>query len=249
MIDTHCHLEACDPPRDELVAHATDAGVTRLLAIGMTNESCKQALAAADEYESVFVSVGRHPHESGDWDEHGLAALRELAAHPKVRAIGETGLDYKRDYAPRDAQRRAFIDQMALARELDKPIVIHTREAASDTLELLADHAGNQPVIIHCFSLSGELDTCIERGYYCSFAGNVTYPKAVELHEAAKRVPGELLLVETDSPYLTPQRWRSKQNEPAKVTATAEFLAELRETSYEQLEELVGQNSKRLFGW
>jgi TatD DNase family protein len=249
MIDTHCHLEACDVPLDALLGHAREAGVERMLAIGMTDQTCRGAIAAANAHEEVLVSAGRHPHESEGWSDADLASLRELASDPSVRAIGETGLDYKRDYAPRDDQRNAFVAQIGLARELGKPLVIHTRSATDDTLALLDELGQGIPTIIHCFSLTDNVSDCIERGYYCSFAGNVTYPKATDLQQAAEQIPDELLLVETDAPFLTAQRWRGRPNEPAKVTATAEFLAELRGTSYDRLETVVSENSARLFNW
>jgi TatD DNase family protein len=163
--------------------------------------------------------------------------------------MGETGLDYKRDYSPRDDQRRAFVAQMELAKRLGRPLVIHTRLAADDTLALLARHADRRPVIIHCFSLTERVEECVERGYYCSFAGNVTYPKATDLQRAAAEIPDELLLVETDAPFLSPQARRGKPNEPAFVTKTAEFVAALRGTSYEAIEQIVSANAARLFGW
>ncbi|MEX0993323.1 MAG: TatD family hydrolase [Solirubrobacterales bacterium] len=249
MIDTHCHLNACEQPVAELVDNARDAGVRRMLAIGMTNDSCRHALGTAAKHNEVFVAIGRHPHETEGWDDGDLVSLHELAVDPRARAIGETGLDYKRDYAPRSDQRAAFIAQMELATELDRPLVIHTRFAADDTLALLDRHAAGPDVIIHCFSLTDHVDVCIERGYYCSFAGNVTYPKATELHDAAMRVPDDLLLVETDAPFLAPQRWRGRPNEPARVVATAEFLAELRGTTYDNVEQVVERNAARLFGW
>jgi TatD DNase family protein len=249
MVDTHCHLDHCDDPVPHLVSRARKAGVNRVMAIGMTGESCRHARASADAHDEVFACIGRHPHESGGFDDAGLAELEQLSGHAKARAIGETGLDYKRDYAPRDDQRRAFVAQMELARALDRPLVIHTREAADDTLDLLARHADGRPVIIHCFSLADRLDECVERGYYCSFAGNVTYPKATDLQRAAAAVPDELLLVETDAPFLSPQARRSKRNEPAFVTKTAEFVAGLRDITYEELEQIVSANSARLFGW
>jgi TatD DNase family protein len=223
--------------------------VDRLLAIGMTGDSSRHALAAADRHVEVFACIGRHPHEAQGFDDAGLDELEELSGHPKARAIGETGLDYKRNYAPRPDQARAFVDQMELARKLDRPLVIHTRFAADDTLDLLARHADGRPVIIHCFSLTDHVEECIERGYYCSFAGNVTYPKATDLQRAAATVPDELLLVETDAPFLSPQARRGKPNEPANVTSTAEFVAELRGTSYEALDRIVTDNAARLFGW
>ena len=195
------------------------------------------------------MSIGRHPHESEGFDDAGLEELRELSAHPKARAIGEAGLDYKRDYAPRDDQRRSFIAQIELAKSLGRPLVVHTREAADDTIELLDTHGNGVPVIIHCFSLSERVQECVDRRWYCSFAGNVTYPKATDLQRAATEVPDELLLAETDAPFLSPQERRSKPNEPAYVTATARYLAKLRGTSVEEMESLLVRNAARLFGW
>jgi TatD DNase family protein len=249
MVDTHCHLDHCEQPVPHLVSHARKEGVERIMAIGMTGDSCRHALAAAEHHEEVFACVGRHPHESQGFDDAGLDELEALAGHAKARAIGETGLDYKRDYSPRDDQKRAFVAQIELARKVHRPLVIHTRLAADDTLDLLARHAGGHPVIIHCFSLTEHVDLCVERGYYCSFAGNVTYPKATDLQRAAAAVPDELLLVETDAPFLSPQAKRGKPNEPAFVTKTAEFVAELRGTTYEAIERIVSDNSTRLFGW
>jgi TatD DNase family protein len=249
MVDTHFHLDHIEAPPAHVVTRARQAGVERMLAIGMTAESCRHALAAADKHEELYVSIGRHPHESAGWDGTGLGELRELSRHPKARAIGEAGLDYKRDYAPRDDQRRAFVDQIELARALGRPLVVHTREAADDTLELLARHGGGAPVIIHCFSLTEHVLECVARGYYCSFAGNVTYPKATELQEAARVIPDELLLAETDAPFLSPQERRGKPNEPAYVGATARFLAELRGTTPDDMERLLDANAARLFAW
>jgi TatD DNase family protein len=250
MIDTHCHLDACDEPVADLVERARGEGVTRMLAIGMNGDSCRRALDAASEHEEVFVSVGRHPHESGSFEPGAIADLEELARHEKVRAIGETGLDYHRDYAPRDAQMLAFELQIELAQRKHLPLVVHTRNAEADTFAVLERRAASGiPVIMHCFSVVGWVDECIERGYYCSFAGNVTYPNATELQEAARLVPDELLLVETDSPYLSPQDRRGKPNEPAFVRSTASYLAELRGQTYEQLEQVVESNAGWIFGW
>ena len=249
MVDTHCHLDHCDSPVPHVVSRARQAGVERVMAIGMTGDSCRHALAAADSHEEVFACIGRHPHESAGFDDAGLDELEELSGHAKARAIGETGLDYKRDYSPREDQTRAFVAQIELARKLDRPLVIHTRQATDDTLALLARHADGQPVIIHCFSLTDRVEECIERGYYCSFAGNVTYPKATDLQRAAAAVPDELLLVETDAPFLSPQAKRGKPNEPAFVTKTAQFVADLRGTTYEAIEQIVSANATRLFGW
>jgi TatD DNase family protein len=164
-------------------------------------------------------------------------------------AVGETGLDYFRDSAPPEDQQRAFAAHAGLARELSLPLVIHTRAADQDTFDLLGEHAEGLTVILHCFSMPDRVDEAVERGYLCSFAGNVTYPKASDLADAAERVPDELLLVETDSPYLSPQPMRGKPNEPANVVATAEFLAGLRDVPYVQLEATVERNAARVFGW
>ena len=249
MVDTHFHLDHLDAPSSHVVSRARKAGVDRMLAIGMTGDSCRHALAAADDHAEIFVSVGRHPHESAGFDDGGLEELRELSSHPKARAVGEAGLDYKRDYAPREDQRRSFIAQIELARSLGRPLVVHTREAADDTVDLLDEHAEGVDVIIHCFSLSDRVAECVERRWYCSFAGNVTYPKATDLQRAAAEVPDDLLLAETDAPFLSPQERRSKPNEPAYVTATARYLAQLRGTSVEEMERLLVRNAARLFGW
>jgi len=249
MVDTHFHLDHIDAPPAHVVSRARKAGVDRMLAIGMTGESCRHALAAADAHEEIYVSVGRHPHESEGFDDAGLDELRELSAHPKARAVGEAGLDYKRDYAPRDDQRRSFVAQIELAKSLGRPLVVHTREAADDTIGLLDQHGQGVAVIIHCFSLADRVQECVERRWYCSFAGNVTYPKATDLQRAAAEVPDDLLLAETDAPFLSPQERRSKPNEPAYVTATSRYLAKLRDTSVEEMEGLLVRNAARLFGW
>jgi TatD DNase family protein len=249
VIDTHCHLDYCEPPVAELVGRATAAGVTRLATVGTNGESIRHALAAADDHDEVVAIVGRHPHETARFDALALEEIERAAAHPRARAIGETGLDYYRDHAPRDDQRRAFEAQLELAARVGLPVVIHTRAAEDDTFAILAQHAAGLPaVVMHCFSAPDRLDECVERGYVCSFAGNVTYPKATDLQEAARRVPAELLLVETDSPYLSPQPVRGKPNEPANVAHTAGFVAELRGIPYEELERTVEANAERVLG-
>src|SRR5215212_5724693 len=215
----------------------------------MNGPSIEHALAAAESHDEVIAIVGRHPHESTGFDELGLGEIERAAAHPRARAIGETGLDYYRDHAPRGDQRRAFEAQLELAEETQLPVVIHTRAAEDDTFSLLREHAASLPaVILHCFSAADRVEECVERGYHCSFAGNVTYPKATDLQQAARELPAELLLVETDSPYLSPQPVRGKPNEPANVTHTARFVAELRGVPYEELESTVAANFERVFG-
>jgi TatD DNase family protein len=249
VIDSHTHLDRGPAPEAELVAAARDAGVRRILTIGMDSESCRAALAAADAYEEVYAAIGRHPNVSTGYDDMATEELRELAVHPRCRAIGETGLDDYRDYAPRPDQERAFRAQIEVARELGKPLVIHTRAAEDDTIATLAAHADGLEVILHCFSMPGRLDECLERGWWISFAGNVTYPQAGDLAEAAERVPLDRLLVETDAPYLTPQEFRKQRNQPAYVVHTARFVAGRRGISYEELEAAVEANAARLFGW
>jgi len=249
MIDSHTHLHVCKPDDAELVAAAAVDGVTRMLTVGTTGATCREALQAAERFPQVFAAIGRHPNEAGGFDDADLAELHALAEHPRCAAIGETGLDYFRDHAPRADQQRAFRAQIDLARDVRKPLVIHTRAAEDDTIDTLRAHAGDVTVILHCFTMAGRLDECIEQGWWISFAGNVTYPNASELADAAQRVPEERLLVETDAPYLTPQAVRKERNQPAFVVHTARFVAQQRGIEYEALEPLVERNAQELFGW
>jgi TatD DNase family protein len=239
------------------VASARAAGVTRILTVGLDEETNREAIAAAEAAEEVFACVGRHPNSATGFDDAAAVGIAELAAHPRVAAVGETGLDFFRDRAPRDDQRRAFEAQIEIARSVAKPVVIHMRsgageedDAVTECFETLAARAGGVDVILHCFSAPPErVAQAAERGWRCSFAGNVTYPKAGELREAARLVPDELLLVETDSPFLAPQPVRGERNQPANVVATAEAVAEARGTSYAELERLVDENAGRVFKW
>jgi TatD DNase family protein len=249
VIDSHTHLDSCEPPNAELVAAAERAGVTRILTVGMDGASCRSALAAAEAFPQVYAAIGRHPNSATGFDDADLAELRALSAHERCLAIGETGLDFYRDYAPRADQARAFSAQIELARELRKPLVIHTRAAEVQTLAQLAAEAEGVSVVMHCFSMPDHLEECLQRGYAISFAGNVTYPKAVELAQAARRVPNERLLLETDAPYLAPQPVRGKPNQPAFVAHTAAFLAQLRGVSVQALGDTVQRTAARVFGW
>jgi TatD DNase family protein len=250
MVDTHCHLDSCKPPDDELVARARAIGVTRIATVGMNPESIERAVAAANRFDEVFAIVGHHPNEATGFDPaRDIEPIERAAADPRVRAIGETGLDYFRDYAPRDDQRRAFEAQIDLAARLGLPLVIHTRAAEEDTFAILRERASELTVVLHCFSAPDRLEECVEHRYVCSFAGNVTYPNATDLQQAARDVPDDLLMVETDSPYLAPQPARGKPNEPANVAWTAEHVAELRGVPYEQLEATVERTAARVFGW
>lgn len=238
MIDTHAHLDAFDDAPGDVVARAREAGVTRILTVGMS-----EAVALAEQFDDVFAIVGIHPHESATGD---LGEVRRLQAHPKVVAVGETGLDWFRDYAPRDDQLRVFAAQLELARELAKPVVIHTRAADGDTLAALEGYDGN--VVLHCFSSPQLLEPALERGWYVSFAGNATFPKAVDLRLAAREVPADRILAETDSPYLAPQPVRGKRNEPAYVMHTLAALAQARNEELEELEAQIERNAAACFG-
>ena len=226
---------------------AREAGVSRIATIGMNAESWPKATALAAENDDVFAIVGVHPNEAAGYDDTAIEQVRATALATNAVAIGETGLDYYRDYAPKADQQRAFDAHLELASDLGLPVVIHTRAAEEDTFAALRDFGGT--VILHCFSSPNRLEECIERGYICSFAGNVTYPKSRDLQRAAKLVPDELLMVETDAPFLSPQPVRGKPNEPGNVTHTARFVAETRGISYEELDALVERNAARVFGW
>jgi TatD DNase family protein len=249
VIDSHTHLDLCEPPDAELVAAADAAGVRRMLTVGIDGGSCRAALAAAEAFPQVYAAIGRHPNAAKGFDDADLADLRALAAHDRCVAIGETGLDFYREGAPRADQERAFAAQIELARETRKPLVIHTRAAARETLDQLAAEATQLSVVLHCFSMPEQLGECLERGYMISFAGNLTYASARDLADAAKRVPAERLLVETDAPYLTPQAVRGKRNQPAYVAYTSAFLAELRGIDIDELGVTVDRNAARVFGW
>ena len=249
MIDSHTHLDSCAPPNAELVAAAAAEGVTRILTVGMDAATNRTALQAAEAFPQVHAALGRHPNHAEGFDDADLADLEALAAHPRCAAIGETGLDYFRDYAPRADQERAFHAQIDLARATSKPLVIHTRAAEDDTVETLKARAHGLEVIMHCFSMPDRLDECLAEGWWISFAGNVTYPKAAELADAAERVPEDRLLVETDAPYLTPQVVRKERNQPAFVAHTARFVAERRSTPYAEFDRAVERTAADLLSW
>lgn len=255
MVDTHCHLSRCAGPPDELVGRAGSAGLTRLLTVGLDEKSNREQIALAEAFDPVFAAVGRHPNDADGFDDAAVADIRLLAAHDKVRAIGETGLDFYRETADPESQRRAFSAQIAIALETGLPLVIHLRdrqgsdEAAAETFRMLDDAPGTLTVILHCFSAPDRVEDAVARGWYCSFAGNVTYPANEDLRLAASKVPDELILVETDSPYLTPQSKRRNRNEPANVVETAATVAGLRGSAPDEFDRIVTANSGRLFGW
>lgn len=255
MIDSHTHLFLCEGTEAELLAAAAEAGVERMLSVGLGEETNPGVVESAERNEAVFAAVGRHPNDADGYDDAAAAEILRLGAHDQVRAIGETGLDFYRDTAAPDEQRRAFASQIEIARELGLPIVIHARDAEGESAAIdeifatLDERAGGQTVILHCFSAPRRVHDAIERGWYCSFAGNVTYPRSEALREAAALIPAERILVETDAPFLTPQAMRRERNQPANVVATARIVAAARGVSYEELERTVDANARALFGW
>ncbi len=244
MTDSHAHLDGCEAP-DAIVQRAREAGVTRVITIGTGIESSRAALALAERHDGVFAVLGVDPHQAASPDAARLDELRELLAHPKAVAVGETGLDNARQFASPDAQRRLFEAQLSLAADLALPVVIHSRDAVEDTASALSGFAGT--VILHCFSSPALLPYALERGYYVSFAGNVTYPKASELRTAAAEVPENRLLVETDSPYLAPQPVRGRANEPAYVLHTLDALSAVRGTDRAALGGRTHENASSAF--
>jgi TatD DNase family protein len=246
VIDTHAHLDGCDEPAALLIERARAVGVSRIVTIGTGIASSHAAMAIAEAGEGVFAVVGIDPHQAGGDEARRVGELAGLLAHDSVVGVGETGLDYFHDLAPRPAQKALFEEQLRLAHESSLPVVIHTRDADADTADVLAGFPGT--VVLHCFSAPGLLDVAIERGYYVSFAGNVTFPKAAELRASAAAVPAERILAETDSPYLAPQPLRGKRNEPANVLHTLAVLAETRGEDVGALERQIDANATLAFG-
>jgi TatD DNase family protein len=245
VIDTHAHLDACAEPPDLLVARARAAGVDRILTVATTPAGCEAALELAERHEGVFAILGIHPHEAGRIEAGWVDAVSRLLVHERAVAVGETGLDFYRDYAPRDAQTRLFESLLSVALDLRKPVVIHSRGADEATSAALAGFTGT--VILHCFSSPAQLPIALERRYYVSFAGNVTYPRATELREAAASIAADRLLAETDSPYLAPQPRRGRPNEPANVVHTLAALAEARGDAADGLGVQIEANAAEAF--
>jgi TatD DNase family protein len=250
VIDSHTHLHLLRAPLAEVIADAEHAGVTRMVTVGTDSESCREALRAAETFPHVFAAVGRHPNQANGFGDRDLEELREMAAHGRCVAIGETGLDYYRAGATPDQQRHAFLAHIELARETGKPLVIHTRDADDDTLAVLDEHAAGLRVILHCFSMGSRVQECLAHDdWWLSFAGNATYPKNADLMLAAVSTPAVRLLVETDAPYLSPQPRRGRPNAPANVALTAQAIAAERRVEYGAFERAVDDASAAVFGW
>jgi TatD DNase family protein len=247
LVDSHCHLEMIAEP-GRAVAEARAAGVETVVTIGIDAASSRHAVGFAGRLEGVYATVGLHPHEAGALDDGLLAELERLAADPRVVAIGECGLDFYRDLAPRGAQRRAFSAQIGLARRLRLPLVVHVREAGDEAMAQLAAEATGLTVVLHCFSLPQHVDECNARGYYASFAGNVTYKNAGTLREAATRLREDRIMVETDAPFLAPVPNRGRSNVPAWVTHAAAVIAAARGWDAARAAEVTTANARRAFG-
>jgi TatD DNase family protein len=253
LIDSHCHLDSAefDNDREAVIERALAAGVGHMLAIGTGNgpPDLEAALRLAERHSAFFATVGIHPHDAAKAGPDDFIRLTDLLSHPKILAVAEIGLDYHYDFSPREVQQSVFIKQMGIAAEARKPIVIHTREAWDDTLALIERHWTPHRIggIMHCFSGGPEeARRAIDLGFYLSFGGIVTFPKALAVQQAAKFAPHDRILIETDAPYLAPVPKRGKRNEPALMVHTARKLAELRGESYEELCAATTENFNRL---
>ncbi|HUE24034.1 MAG TPA: TatD family hydrolase [Bryobacteraceae bacterium] len=250
LVDSHCHLDdkQFDPDRDAVIARALEAGVERMMAIGTGNgpPDLEAALRLARQHRFIYATIGVHPHDAAKATPETFAAMEALAAETKLLAIGEIGLDYHYDFSPRDVQRDVFVEQLKLAGRAGKPIVIHTREAWDDTLQALREHWSGSG-IIHCFGGGPtEARQALDLGFYLSFGGVLTFPKADAVRDAARLTPEDRLLVETDAPYLAPVPKRGKRNEPAFMVETARRLAEVRGTTPDRIAEVTTENFERL---
>ncbi len=262
LIDTHCHLDfnSFDPDREAVLQRAWETGVTRILVPGIDLSSSRKALELAQEHPQLFAAVGVHPNDAQTWQETAAEELIELASHPKVIAIGEIGLDYYRDYSPKDLQLQVFTSQLEVAKELKLPVVIHNRLASKDLLNALQEWKddliksnsplANRPGVLHSFS--DNLDVAImaiELGFYIGFTGPITYKSAEELRRVAAGVTLEKILIETDAPFLAPQPKRGMRNEPAFVYFVAEKLAEIHQRPVDEVAEQIKVNAETLLRW
>jgi TatD DNase family protein len=255
IIDTHAHIDVADydEDREAVIQRARESGVQYMVNIGCDVESSYRSMELSEQYDFIYATAGVHPHDVKSIDANTYTHLRQLLLHPKVIALGEIGLDYFKNYSPQDEQRTHFRKQIQLAREMKKPIVIHSRDANEDIIAILSEFYPKDPTahsgIFHCFSGDQELaDKALEMGFYISFSGSVTFKKSDGLRDVAKTIPADRLFAETDCPYLTPAPHRGKRNEPAYVNFTAERLAEIRGLKIEDVERTMALNFFELFG-
>lgn len=253
LIDSHAHLDdnKYDQDRESMLQRAQESGVKQIINVGYDLASSRRSVDLAEKYDFIFAAVGIHPHDAQGADEATWVEIKKLAAHPKVVALGEMGLDYFRNLSPKETQRKVFRSQLNLAKEMNKPIIVHDREAHGEIMEMLKKEKDPETIgVLHCFSGSWEMaQECIKMGFYISMAGPVTFQNAPNLHEIAVKVPLDRLLVETDSPYLAPSPFRGKRNESAHVRLIAEKIASLRQISLEELAGATSSNTKKLFGF
>ena len=246
LVDCHAHLDML-PDVAAAVSNARKAGVGGILAVGIDVDSSRKAVACAHDFTEVLASVGIHPHGAAHATDDDFDIISSLAADNRVVAIGETGLDYYRDRAPRHIQQEVFRRHIALARDTELPLIVHSRDSAEATMELLAREAAGITIILHCFALVDYVEECARRGYFMSVAGNVSYKNAATLREAVTLIPNELILTETDSPYLTPAPYRGKTNCPAYIAEVTASVAALRGTTATRLAAVVFANFRRAF--
>lgn len=250
MIDSHCHLahEKFGGDLLDVLRRAKDAGVSIMVTIGTSLAESKANIGLAGAHEEVYCTVGLHPHRAKDWNESDAVLIRDFSKHPKVVGIGEIGLDYHYMHSPRDIQKQVFRAQLALALELSLPVVVHTREAIEDTWEIVNDLRPSR-LVLHCCSEEWkDVERFVERGYFLSFTGIITYPKAEAIRETARRCPMENLMIETDAPFLAPVPHRGKRNEPAFVIKVAERIAEIKGLSIEEVDKATTSNARRFYG-
>ena len=251
LIDSHAHLDLPEFARDldEVIRRAKESGVEYLFTVGTEERDWKRAIEIAHSHPSIYAVLGVHPHHAKEIDDRTYPVLKELCRSEKVKACGEIGLDFYRDLSPRDLQLRRFREQIALAKELDLPIVVHDRDAHRETLEVLkSEKAEECGGILHCFSGDFEMAMqCIEMGFYISIPGTVTFKNAEKLQEVVKRLPLESLLVETDAPFLAPVPFRGKRNEPSHIRYTAQKVADLKGVSFETIAEVTTKNARRVY--
>ena len=252
LFDTHAHLDDSrfDEDRDEIIRQSRQNGVELILNAGSNIETSVKSIALAGKYEFIYASVGVHPHDASNMDGETAAVLAALAENKKVRAIGEIGLDYHYDLSPRDVQKQRFVEQIELARQLKLPVIVHDREAHGDIMDIFKrTRIKEVGGVLHSFSGSTEMAVeCIKMGLYISISGPVTFNNARKTMEAVKEVPLDMLLIETDSPYLTPAPHRGKRNYPGYVKLVAEKIADIKGISFEEVAQQTKENGKRLFG-